>query len=78
MVVRYIAPNGSVVSGPPYTEAEEQDLYRRIAGGPWTVLRSAKAPRSAGPEAAATNRQTQATTSPTPAAVAPPEDPQSE
>ena len=27
MVVRYIAPNGSVVSGPPYTEAEEQELY---------------------------------------------------
>ena len=22
--------------GPPYTEAEEQDLYRRIDGGPWT------------------------------------------
>ena len=48
--------------GPPYTEAEEQDLYRRIAGGPWTVLRSAKAPRTVGPEAASTNRQTEATT----------------
>ena len=41
--------------GPPYTEAEEQDLYRRIAGGPWTVLRTAKTPRTADPEAAATN-----------------------
>ena len=31
--------------GPPYTEAEERDLYRRIASGP----------RTADPEAAATN-----------------------
>jgi hypothetical protein len=56
MVVRYVAKNGSVVSGPPYTEAEEQDLYRRIAGGPWTVLRTAKTPRTVDPEAAAANR----------------------
>ena len=62
MVVRYVTKNGSVVTGPPYTEAEEQDLYRRIAGGPWTVLRSAKAPQNAGPGGAATNRQTEATT----------------
>jgi hypothetical protein len=46
MVVRYVTKDGGVMMGPPYTEAEEQDLYRRIAGGPWTVLRSAKAPRS--------------------------------
>ena len=78
MVVRYVTKDGGVMMGPPYTEAEERELYRRIDGGPWTVLRTAKAPRSAGSEAAATNRQTQATTSPTPAAVAPPEDPQSE
>ena len=43
--------------GPPFTEAEEQDLYRRIAGGPWTVLRTAKTPRTVDPEAAAANRQ---------------------
>jgi hypothetical protein len=78
MVVRYVLPNGARVMGPPFTEAEEQDLYRRIAGGPWTVLRSAKTPQTVGSEAAATNRQTQATTLPTPAAVVPPEDPQSE
>ena len=59
MVVRYVTKNGVTVMGPPYTEAEEQDLYRRIAGGPWTVLRTAKTPRSADPEAAATNRQSQ-------------------
>ena len=49
------------VSGPPYTEAEKQDLYRRIDGGPWTVLRTAKTPRSAEPGAAATNPETEAT-----------------
>jgi hypothetical protein len=78
MVVRYVTKEGGVMMGPPYTEAEEQELYRRIAGGPWTILRTAKAPRTAEPGAAATNHQTQATTSPTLAAVAPPEDPQSE
>ena len=57
MVLRYVLPNGVRVMGPPYTEAEEQDLYRRIDGGgrPWTVLRTTKAPRSAGSEAAATS-----------------------
>jgi hypothetical protein len=54
MVVRYVLPNGSRIMGPPYTEAEEQDLYRRIDGGPWTVLRTAKTPRSADPKAAVT------------------------
>ena len=62
MVVRYVTKDGGVMMGPPYTEAEEQDLYRRIASGPWTVLRSAKAPRTVGPEVAATKRQTEATT----------------
>jgi hypothetical protein len=57
MVVRYVTPNGVRVMGPPFTEAEEQDLYRRIDGGPWTVLRTAKTPRSADPGAAANNRQ---------------------
>jgi hypothetical protein len=56
MVVRYVTKNGGVMMGPPYTEAEQQDLYRRIAGGPWTVLRTAKTPRTVDPEAAAANR----------------------
>ena len=30
MVLRYIAPNGSRIMGPPYTEEEEQELYRRM------------------------------------------------
>jgi hypothetical protein len=79
MVLRYTLPNGSRIMGPPFTEEEEQDLYRRMDGGPWTVLRTAKTPpQSAGSGAAATNRQSRATTPPTPAAAARPEDPQSE
>ena len=56
MVLRYVTPNGVRVMGPPYTEEEEQDLYRRFDGGgrPWTVLRTAKAPQSAEPGATAT------------------------
>jgi len=61
MVVRYVTKNGGVMMGPPFTDEEKQDLYRRIAGGPWTVLRSAKAPRTADPGTAATSRQTAAT-----------------
>ena len=57
MVVRYVTKNGGVMMGPPYTDEEKQDLYRRIASGPWTMLRTAKAPRAADPGAAATNRQ---------------------
>jgi hypothetical protein len=60
MVVRYVTKNGGVMMGPPYTDEEKQDLYRRIASGPWTVLRTAKAPQTVGSEAAATNRQTEA------------------
>lgn len=64
---------------PPYTKAEQQELMRKIAGGDGPrMVAWPKNLRTAGSEAAATNRQTQATTSPTPAAVAPPEDPQSE
>ena len=74
MVVRYVTKNGVRVMGPPYTDEEKQDLYRRIAGGPWTMLRSAKAPRNADPGAAATNRQTEATTQ-SAADVVPPEAP---
>ena len=54
MVVRYVLPNGVRVMGPPFTEAEEQDLYCRIASGPWTVFRTERAPKAkAGSSAAA-------------------------
>jgi hypothetical protein len=52
MVVRYVTKNGSRMMGPPYTEAEKQDLYRRIAGGSWTVLRTAKTRQTLNPAVA--------------------------
>ena len=72
-------PNGGEAHHPPFTKAEQRELMRKIAGGDGPrMVAWPKGLRTAGSEAAATNRQTQATTSPTPAAVAPPEDPQSE
>jgi hypothetical protein len=40
MVVKYVK-DGVTVHGPPYTKAEEDDFYRRNAGGPVTVTRRA-------------------------------------
>ena len=37
-MVRKVAENGAVYHEPPYTWEEEQDFYRRIAGGPVRVL----------------------------------------
>ena len=41
MVLKYIIKTGSRIYGPPYTEAEEDDFYRRVGGGPITVARPA-------------------------------------
>jgi hypothetical protein len=41
MVVKYITPGGSRIHGPPYTQAEEDEFYRRIGGGPITIFRAA-------------------------------------
>ena len=41
MVLKYISKTGSRIYGPPYTEAEEDDFYRRVGGGPITVARPA-------------------------------------
>ena len=72
-------PNGGWATRPPYTKAEQQELMRKIAGGDGPrMVAWPKGLRTAGSEAAATNRQTQATTPPTAEAAAPPEDPQSE
>jgi hypothetical protein len=38
-MVRRIAKNGYAWHEPPYTWEEEQDFYRRIGGGPVTVVR---------------------------------------
>jgi hypothetical protein len=40
MVLKYITPGGSRIHGPPYTKAEQADMYRRTAGGPVTVARA--------------------------------------
>jgi hypothetical protein len=48
MVIKYITPGGSRIHGPPYTEVEQADLYRRTAGGPVTFARAGgrEAPKS--------------------------------
>jgi hypothetical protein len=40
MVLKYITKGGSRIHGPPYTKAEQADIYRRTAGGPVTVARA--------------------------------------
>ena len=49
MVLKYITKGGSRIYGPPYTEAEQDDFYRRVGRGPVTVARPTsdrKAPTS--------------------------------
>ena len=40
MVLKSVTKGGSRIYGPPYTKAEQADLYRRTAGGPVTVARA--------------------------------------
>lgn len=47
LIRRY--PNGGEVHGPPYTQAEEDEFYRRVSGGPVAILRG---PQPAGEAAA--------------------------
>jgi hypothetical protein len=46
-MVRKVAENGAVYHARPYTWEEERDFYRRIAGGPVTVLHAPKEPLTA-------------------------------
>ena len=41
MVVQHVFPSGTRLHGPPYTEAEQDDFYKRIGRGPVTVARPA-------------------------------------
>jgi hypothetical protein len=41
-MVRRTADNGAVYFEPPYTWDEEQEMYRRVGGGPVTVLHAPK------------------------------------
>jgi hypothetical protein len=43
MDLRY-TPNGTPYQEPPYTPAEEAEFYRRMSGGPVTVVKPATAP----------------------------------
>jgi hypothetical protein len=61
MVLKYISKTGSRIYGPPYSEAEEDEFYRRVGGGPITVARPAgdrKEPTSQQQPSPATVRQT--------------------
>jgi hypothetical protein len=40
MVVK-ISKTGNRIHSPPYTKAEQDEFYRRVGGGPVTVVRSA-------------------------------------
>ena len=53
MVTKY-TPQGNPYQEPPYTAAEEADFYRRISGGPVTVVKPAVAvpPRKPEPQPA--------------------------
>ena len=46
-MVKVYDKNGKhVMNEPPYTEAEEMDLYRRVGGGPVAILHAPKAAAS--------------------------------
>jgi hypothetical protein len=49
-MVRIVNKDGSAFHEPPYTWEEEQDFYRRIGGGPKTVLHAPPAPTAAKPK----------------------------
>lgn len=64
MAVIKTYPNGATIHGPPYTEAEIMDFYRRC-GPPQAMLRGQKAPTA--PASAPIDQQ------PSPEAPRPPE-----
>jgi hypothetical protein len=43
-------PNGTWYQEPPYTAAEEAEFYRRMSGGPVTILRPAPPKPSVAPK----------------------------
>jgi hypothetical protein len=49
-MVRFRTPNGYWMHEPPYTKAEEHELYRRMDAGPKTVLRTSKLRKSQEPQ----------------------------
>lgn len=43
MVLAFKLPNGAEMHEPPYTEEEEMEFYRRIGGGPISILHDPEA-----------------------------------
>jgi len=41
-MVQFLSPKGYIMHEPPYTQEEEDDLYRRMAAGPKTILRTSR------------------------------------
>ena len=48
-MVRRTGDDGGVWHEPPYTWEEEQDMYRRMGGGPVTILRAPRGGASSEP-----------------------------
>jgi hypothetical protein len=47
MVVRYVTSNGVKVMGPPYTDAEVREMFRRMQNGPRMMTKvGARAPKA--------------------------------
>jgi hypothetical protein len=44
-MVRKRTDNGGWYEEPPYTEEEEMDFYRRVGGGPVSILHAPKQPK---------------------------------
>jgi hypothetical protein len=49
-MVRKYTPNGTPYREPPYTAAEEAEFYRRVGGGPVSVVKPAAAVSPQKPE----------------------------
>ena len=43
MVLAFKLPSGAEMHEPPYTEEEEMEIYRRIGGGPISILHDPEA-----------------------------------
>jgi hypothetical protein len=58
MVVRYIAKSGMKVMGPPYTDAEVREMFRRMQNGPRMMTRIGSATaQKADPAVASTSHR---------------------
>ena len=50
MVLKYVTKNGMRIHEPPYTQAEEDEFYRRVGGGPVAMARPTSAAIKRDPE----------------------------